>query len=198
MPPLFDISPKALLRKTLQAFTTNQSETSETPEYVELKTRRYKASVREVYEIALSLPPRWFGWQVIAREKNLGGMATFKCEIVSAVLGGNRLELSVWLVEELDTDGTVTTVVNAKCVSKAPTKGDLGECRRNIAFFLFSLDEACAKLNRTMPARVDRPPEQNTTTAEAKPAQPAVQRPRVTIKQGALPHITIKPSSPNQ
>jgi hypothetical protein len=135
MPLPFDISPNALLRKALQAFTTSMSETSETPEYIELKTRRYKARVRDVYEIALSLPSRWFGWRVVSREKNLGGMSAFKCEIFSALLGGNRLELSVWMIEETDTNGEVMTVVNAKCLSQAPTKGDLGECRRNIAFF---------------------------------------------------------------
>jgi len=88
MPLPFDISPNALLRKALQAFTTSMSETSETPEYIELKTRRYKARVRDVYEIALSLPSRWFGWRVVSREKNLGGMSAFKCEIFFCVVGG--------------------------------------------------------------------------------------------------------------
>ncbi|MFQ3608809.1 MAG: hypothetical protein SNJ55_09290 [Chloroherpetonaceae bacterium] len=192
MPLPFDLSPDALLRKAIQAFTNSASETSETPEFLELKTRRYKASVREVYETALSLPPRWFGWRIISREKNLGGMSAFKCEIVSAVLGGNRLELSIWMIEEVDAEGAVTTVVNAKCISNAPTKGDLGECRRNIAFFLFALDEAFAKQERApSPA-----PEPTASPAEAKTPEPAVQRPRVTIKQGGSPRITIKQSTP--
>ncbi len=192
MPLPFDLSPEALLRKAIQAVTTNSSETSETPEFIELKTRRYKASVREVYETALALPPRWFGWRIVSREKNLGGMSAFKCEIFSALLGGNRLELSVWMMEETEADGSVTTVVNAKCISTAPTKGDLGECRRNIAFLLFALDEVFAESNRTpLPA-----PEPTAQTAEAKTPEPAVQRPRVTIKQGGSPRITIKQSAP--
>ncbi len=194
MPLPFDLSPDALLRKAIQAFTSSASETSETPEFLELKTRRYKASVREVYETALSLPPRWFGWRIVSREKNLGGMSAFKCEIFSALLGGNRLELSVWMIEEADADGAVTTVVNAKCISNAPTKGDLGECRRNIAFFLFALDEAFAKQD---PNRTPSPaPEPTAPPAEAKTPEPAVQRPRVTIKQGGATRITIKQSAP--
>lgn len=192
MPLPFDLSPDALLRKAVQAFTCNMSETSETPEFLELKTRRYKASVREVYEKALSLPPRWFGWRIISREKNLGGMSAFKCEIFSAVLGGNRLELSVWMIEETSADGTVTTVVNAKCVSNAPTKGDLGECRRNVVFFLFALDEVFAEPSRATSSM----PEPPVPPAETKPPEPTVQRPRVTIKQGGSPRITIKQSAP--
>ncbi|MGQ9805233.1 MAG: hypothetical protein ACUVRP_04040 [Chlorobiales bacterium] len=189
MPLPFDLSPEALLRKALQAFTSNSSETSESPEFLELKTRRYKASVREVYEVALSLPPRWFGWRVVSREKNLGGMSAFKCEIFSALLGGNRLELSVWMIEEVGADGAVETVVNAKCISSAPTKGDLGECRRNVAFFLFSLDEALAE-KQVAPPSAPEPP------VNPKPPEPSVQRPRVSIKQGGSPRITIKQSAP--
>jgi|YNPMSStandDraft_2_1061718.scaffolds.fasta_scaffold04627_4 hypothetical protein len=197
MPLPFDISPNALLRKALQAFTTSMSETSETPEYIELKTRRYKARVRDVYEIALSLPSRWFGWRVVSREKNLGGMSAFKCEIFSALLGGNRLELSVWMIEETDTNGEVMTVVNAKCLSQAPTKGDLGECRRNIAFFLFSLDDAVATtISATAPSTATpQPPTSTPSTTDSKSIQPATQRPRVTIKQGGATKITIKQSS---
>ena len=197
MPLPFDISPNALLRKALQAFTTSMSETSETPEYIELKTRRYKARVRDVYEIALSLPSRWFGWRVVSREKNLGGMSAFKCEIFSALLGGNRLELSVWMIEETDTNGEVMTVVNAKCLSQAPTKGDLGECRRNIAFFLFSLDDAVATtISATAPSTATpQPPTSTPSTTDSKSIQPATQRPRVTIKQGSTTKITIKQSS---
>lgn len=192
MPLPFDISPEALLRKALQAFTSNTSETSESPEFLELKTRRYKASVREVYEVALSLPPRWFGWRVVSREKNLGGMSAFKCEIFSTLLGGNRIELSVWMIEERDVDGAVVTVVNAKGISCAPTRGDLGECRRNVAFFLFALDEAIEELNPAL-----RPaPQPQASPAESKPPEPTVQRPRVTIKQGGSPRITIKQSAP--
>ncbi len=192
MPLPFDLSPNALLRKAIQAVTSSSSETSETPEFIELKTRRYKASVREVYETALSMPSRWFGWQVVSREKNLGGMSAFKCEITSALLGGHRLELSIWMMEETDADGTPTTVVNAKCLSKAPTKGDLGECRRNIAFFLFMLDEAFAERRRTTSAATANaePP------ADSQPPEPTIQRPRVTIKQGGSPRITIKQSAP--
>jgi hypothetical protein len=192
MPLPFDISPEALLRKALQAFTSSASETSESPEFLELKTRRYKASVREVYEVALSLPPRWFGWRVVSREKNLGGMSAFKCEIFSALLGGNRIELSVWMIEERDVDGAVVTVVNAKGISSAPTRGDLGECRRNVAFFLFALDEAIAVPNPSLPPA----PQPQASPAESKPPEPTVQRPRVTIKQGGLPRITIKQSAP--
>jgi len=197
MPLPFDISPNALLRKALQAFTTSMSETSETPEYIELKTRRYKARVRDVYEIALSLPSRWFGWRVVSRGKNLGGMSAFKCEIFSALLGGNRLELSVWMIEETDTNGEVMTVVNAKCLSQAPTKGDLGECRRNIAFFLFSLDDAVATtISATAPSTATpQPPTSTPSTTDSKSIQPATQRPRVTIKQGSATKITIKQSS---
>jgi len=197
MPLPFDISPNALLRKALQAFTTSMSETSETPEYIELKTRRYKARVRDVYEIALSLPSRWFGWRVVSREKNLGGMSAFKCEIFSALLGGNRLELSVWMIEETDTNGEVMTVVNAKCLSQAPTKGDLGECRRNIAFFLFSLDDAVATtISAAAPSTATpQPPTSTPSTTDSKSIQPATQRPRVTIKQGSATKITIKQSS---
>lgn len=196
MPLPFDISPEALWRKTIQAFTKNEAETSETPEYIELKTRRYRATVRDVYEVALSLPSRWFGWRVVAREKNLGGMSAFKCEITSAVLGGNRLELSVWMMEEQDQGGAIAAVVNAKCVSQAPTKGDLGECRRNIAFFLFALDDAFAPANESAPAPKD---ETMFAPAETKPPEPqSAPRPRVTIKQGGAQRITIKQSTPEK
>ncbi len=197
MPLPFDLSPDALLRKALQAFTSNASETSETPEFLELKTRRYKARAREVYEIALSLPSRWFGWRVISREKNLGGMSAFKCEIFSALLGGNRLELSVWMLEETTADGEVTTVVNAKCISQAPTKGDLGECRRNVAFFLFALDDAlAATTSATSPSTAT--PQPPPAPTDVKPPEPTVQRPRVTIKQGGATKITIKQSTPER
>lgn len=195
MPLPFDLSPDALLRKALQAFTSSASETSETPEYIELKTRRYKASAREVYELALSLPARWFGWRVVSREKNLGGMSAFKCEIFSTLLGGNRLELSVWMIEETNAEGETVTVVNAKCISQAPTKGDLGECRRNVAFFLFALDDAFAESKRVS-STPNALPEQPTEPAPSKPPEPTVQRPRVTIKQGGSPRITIKQSTP--
>jgi len=194
MPLPFDISPDALLRKALQAFTTSVSETSEMPEYIELKTRRYNARSREVYEIALSLPSRWFGWRVISREKNLGGMSAFKCDIFSALLGGNHLELSVWMIEETNADGEVTTVVNAKCASQAPTKGDLGECRRNVAFFLFALDDAVAAIASTV--SVSTATLQPPAPTDTKPPEPTVQRPRVTIKQSGSPRITIKQSAP--
>jgi hypothetical protein len=151
--------------------------------------------VREVYEAALSLPPRWFGWRVVSREKNLGGMSAFKCEIFSALLGGNRLNLSIWMIEDLDADGAVTTIVNAKCISSAPTKGDLGECRRNVAFFLFALDEAFVESTRaTSSATVA--PEKPAPPSESKSPEPTLQRPRVTIKQGGSPRITIKQSAP--
>ncbi len=191
----FDLSPEALLRKALQAFTTNVSETSETPEYIELKTRRYHVPMREVYDIALSLPPRWFGWRVVSREKNLGGMSAFKCEIFSALLGGNRLELSVWMMEEPNAANEVTTVVNAKCISQAPTKGDLGECRRNIAFFLFSLDQAVAAMSSA--PSISSATEQVFTTAPHSPTpESAVTRPRIRIKQGVSSNIVIqRPSS---
>ncbi|MCS6989520.1 MAG: hypothetical protein NZM06_08395 [Chloroherpetonaceae bacterium] len=193
MPLPFDISPDALWRKTLQAFTKNEAETSENPEYIELKTRRYRAAMRDVYEVALSLPPRWFGWRVVSREKNLGGMSAFKCEITSAVLGGNRLELSVWMMEEPDASGGVATVVNAKCVSRAPTKGDLGECRRNIAFFLFALDDAFAPVSAPAPKSEPEP-----LRADAKPSEQPAPRPRVTIKQGGAQRIAIKQSTPEK
>ncbi len=197
MPLPFDISPDALLRKAIKAFTQSKAETSETPEFSELRTRRYRATARDVYEVALSLPSRWFGWRIVSREKNLGGMSAFKCEIISTVLGGNRLELSVWMMEDSDSNGAIETVVNAKCVSQAPTKGDLGECRRNVAFFLFALDEAFAE-SKSVSATPTAPPEPPTEPAPSKPPEPTVQRPRVTIKQGSSPRITIKQSTPEQ
>jgi hypothetical protein len=68
-------------------------------------------------------------------------MALLKCEITSIALGGNTLELSVWFIQEDLPDGTPQTTVNCKCISNAPTKGDLGETRRAIAFFLSALDD---------------------------------------------------------
>ncbi len=141
MPFQLDLRPEALLKKAVLAFTSRESETSDHPEFLELKTRRYRATVGETYDAALAVMNRWFGWQVKTRQKNLGGMALLKCEITSIALGGNTLELSVWFIQEDLPDGTPQTTVNCKCISNAPTKGDLGETRRAIAFFLSALDD---------------------------------------------------------
>jgi hypothetical protein len=141
MPFQLDLRPEALLKKAFLAFTSRESETSDNPEFLELKTRRYRATVNETYDAALAVMSRWFGWQVKTRQKNLGGMALLKCEITSIALGGNTLELSVWFIQEDLPDGTPQTTVNCKCISNAPTKGDLGETRRAIAFFLSALDD---------------------------------------------------------
>jgi hypothetical protein len=141
MPFQLDLRPEALLKKAVLAFTSRESETSDNPEFLELKTRRYRATVSETYDAALAVMNRWFGWQVKTRQKNLGGMALLKCEITSIALGGNTLELSVWFIQEDLPDGTPQTTVNCKCISNAPTKGDLGETRRAIAFFLSALDD---------------------------------------------------------
>ncbi len=141
MPFQLDLRPEALLKKAVLAFTSRESETSDHPEFLELKTRRYRATVSETYDAALAVMNRWFGWQVKTRQKNLGGMALLKCEITSIALGGNTLELSVWFIQEDLPDGTPQTTVNCKCISNAPTKGDLGETRRAIAFFLSALDD---------------------------------------------------------
>jgi len=134
MPFQLDLRPEALLKKVVLAFTTRESETSDNPEFLELKTRRYRATVSETYDAALAVMNRWFGWQVKTRQKNLGGMALLKCEITSIALGGNKLELSVWFIQEDLPDSTPQTTVNCKCISNAPTKGDLGETRRALHF----------------------------------------------------------------
>lgn len=200
MPLPFDISPDGLFRKALQAFTVSEAETSESAAFPELKSRRYRAAVREVYEVALQLPARWFGWRIISREKNLGGMAAFKCDIFSALLGGNRLELSIWFQEEISPDGALSTLVNAKCISQAPTKGDLGEARRNIGFFLFALDEEFRIANEPphpSPSDSSSPTTQKaTTTSVSAPSEPTIQRPKVTIKRDGVQRISIKHSAP--
>ncbi|MFN3385740.1 MAG: hypothetical protein ACK42Y_04035 [Candidatus Thermochlorobacter sp.] len=146
MPFQLDLRPEALLKKAVMAFTVRESETSDTPEFSELKTRRYRATINETYDAAVTVISRWFGWQLKTRQKNLGGMALLKCEITSIALGGNTLELSVWFIQENLPDGTPQTVVNCKCISNAPTKGDLGETRRAIAFFLSALDDEVIEL----------------------------------------------------
>jgi len=145
MPLFFELSPEALLSKARLAFISNEAETSEKPEYEELKTRRYALSVKDVYEIALGFASRWVNWRVVNRGKNFGGMAQLKCDVYSVLLGGNKLELSLIFSEERTSFGGICTVVNAKSVSTAPTKGDLGENRRWIALMLYSLDTAVAE-----------------------------------------------------
>jgi hypothetical protein len=176
MPFQLDLRPEALLKKAVLAFTSRESETSDNPEFLELKTRRYRATVSETYDAALAVMNRWFGWQVKTRQKNLGGMALLKCEITSIALGGNTLELSVWFIQEDLPDGTPQTTVNCKCISNAPTKGDLGETRRAIAFFLSALDDEVIQVPIDQKAQ---PPQQSEVTqtqdapkAEAQPVPP--------------------------
>ncbi|MDX2129767.1 MAG: hypothetical protein SFU91_12100 [Chloroherpetonaceae bacterium] len=208
MPLFFELSPEALLSKARLAFISNEAETSEKPEYEELKTRRYALSVKEVYEIALGFASRWVNWRVVNRGKNFGGMAQLKCDVYSVLLGGNKLELSLIFSEERTTFGGICTVVNAKSVSTAPTKGDLGENRRWIALMLYSLDTAVAErleelnaqgiepgvlqsTSNSTPESNDAPIKQSENTVtpspdhSAKDSTPkeAPQRKRLTIKQ---------------
>jgi hypothetical protein len=69
MPFQLDLRPEALLKKAVLAFTSRESETSDNPEFLELKTRRYRATVSETYDAALAVMNRWFGWQVKTRQK---------------------------------------------------------------------------------------------------------------------------------
>jgi hypothetical protein len=98
-------------------------------------------------------------------------MALLKCEITSIALGGNTLELSVWFIQEDLPDGTPQTTVNCKCISNAPTKGDLGETRRAIAFFLSALDDEVIQIPLDQKAQ---PPQQSevTQTQDAPKAEP--------------------------
>jgi hypothetical protein len=176
MPFQLDLRPEALLKKVVLAFTTRESETSDNPEFLELKTRRYRATVSETYDAALAVMNRWFGWQVKTRQKNLGGMALLKCEITSIALGGNKLELSVWFIQEDLPDGTPQTTVNCKCISNAPTKGDLGETRRAIAFFLSALDDEVIQIpvsqNTPSEPKSETLQTQDTPKADTLPATP--------------------------
>ncbi len=176
MPFQLDLRPEALLKKAVLAFTTRESETSDHPEFLELKTRRYRATVSETYDAALAVMNRWFGWQVKTRQKNLGGMALLKCEITSIALGGNTLELSVWFIQEDLPDGTPQTTVNCKCISNAPTKGDLGETRRAIAFFLSALDDEVIEVpidqNASPAPQSEVPQTQEAPKADPPPATP--------------------------
>lgn len=172
MPFQLDLRPEALLKKAMMAFTVRESETSDNPEFSELKTRRYRAPVSETYDAAVTVISRWFGWQLKTRQKNLGGMALLKCEITSVALGGNTLELSAWFVQENLPDGTPETVVNCKCISNAPTKGDLGETRRAIAFFLSALDDEVIQL--PISQKAEPPKSQSTPEPTAKTEMPKV------------------------
>jgi hypothetical protein len=176
MPFQLDLRPEALLKKAVLAFTSRESETSDNPEFLELKTRRYRATVSETYDAALAVMNRWFGWQVKTRQKNLGGMALLKCEITSIALGGNTLELSVWFIQEDLPDGTPQTTVNCKCISNAPTKGDLGETRRAIAFFLSALDDEVIQVpidqNASPAPQREVAQTQEAPKAEAQPVPP--------------------------
>ncbi len=176
MPFQLDLRPEALLKKAVLAFTSRESETSDHPEFLELKTRRYRATVSETYDAALAVMNRWFGWQVKTRQKNLGGMALLKCEITSIALGGNTLELSVWFIQEDLPDGTPQTTVNCKCISNAPTKGDLGETRRAIAFFLSALDDEVIEVpidqNASPAPQSEVPQTQEAPKADPPPATP--------------------------
>ncbi len=176
MPFQLDLRPEALLKKAILAFTSRESETSDNPEFLELKTRRYRATVSETYDAALTVMNRWLGWQVKTRQKNLGAMALLKCEITSIALGGNTLEMSVWLIQENLPDGTPQTTVNCKCISNAPTKGDLGETRRAIAFFLSALDDEVIQIPVSQNAPSEPKSEtlqtQDTPKADTLPATP--------------------------
>lgn len=134
-----------LIRKALLGFIKCDAETSETPEFAELRTRHYEASTGEVYDAALRVIERYIQWTITGREKNLGGIATIKCDIVSLVLGGNIDTFSVWMIEELLPSGSKSVSVNARSISNAGTKGDLGENRRHIGFFLEALDEEVSR-----------------------------------------------------
>lgn len=169
MPFQLDLRPEALLKKAMLAFTQRESETSDNPEFLELKTRRYRAPISETYDAAVTVLSRWFGWKITTRQKNLGGMALLKCEITSLALGGNTLDLSIWFTEETLPDGTRQTCVNCKCISNAPTKGDLGETRRAIAFFLSALDDEVIE----MPIAQTATPSPATSTAPASQPQTA-------------------------
>jgi adenylate kinase len=191
----FDLNPNSLLRKAVLAFTSREAETSETPEFGELKTRRYRAPLREVYDAAIQVASRWFGWRIISREKNLGSVASIKCDIISVALGGNHLELSVSLVEEVETNGETVTIVNAKSVADVPTKGDLGENRRWIGLFLSNLDEEV--IQTASPVKAASVSEVKPAASEA-PAKPKlviqIQRNGVTSKPSNA--VETKPTEP--
>jgi hypothetical protein len=174
----FDFNPATLLRKAVLALTKNGAETSETPEFSELKTRHYRAKVGEVYTAAIQVSGRWLGWRITSREKNLGSMAAIKVEFKSLVLGGNTCELAVWFSEEKNADGVVMTTVNAKSVSDVQTNGDLGENRRVIAFFLFALDEEVIE-NKSIPIKPDSSQVQTTAVPNAQASAPAGVSPNV-------------------
>lgn len=184
MPFQLDLRPEALLKKAMLAFTNRESETSDNPEFSELKTRRYRAPVSETYDAAVAVISRWFGWQIKTRQKNLGGMALLKCEITSVALGGNKLELSVWFVQENLPDGAPETTVNCKCISNAPTKGDLGETRRAIAFFLSALDD---EVIQSPISEKSEPPKSESAQAEpaSKVDAPKVDAPKPPIPESA-------------
>lgn len=130
-----------ILRKAVLGFTQKYAETSDAPEFPELLTRRYPQSSAEVFEAALRVIERFIQWRVVGRDKNMGGVASLKCEIVSVVLGGNTNVFSMWMIPEPLPSGEACVTVNAKSVSQVETKGDLGENRRHIAFFLEALDK---------------------------------------------------------
>ncbi len=199
MPFTPDISLEAILKKTLLAFTSRDAETSETPEFIELKTRRYRARVGDVYDKTIELVGRWFGWRIVSREKNLGGMAALKCNIVSLALGANTIDLSVWFLEELSPDGSVVTVVNAKASAQTPTKGDLGEARRNIAFLLGTLDDELQQLPLVQMS--DGAQARSTQSVADEPPKPVASAPApvrkpIMITGSKLGSIPIKQSAP--
>ncbi len=187
MPFQLDLRPEALLKKAVMAFTVRESETSDNPEFSELKTRRYRATINETYDAAVTVISRWFGWQLKTRQKNLGGMALLKCEIISIALGGNTLELSVWFIQENLPDGTPQTVVNCKCISNAPTKGDLGETRRAIAFFLSALDDEVIELPLSESAEM--PKSQSTPV----PPTPEPETPKISMPPQSPPPVVPTP-----
>lgn len=187
MPFQLDLRPEALLKKVVMAFTVRESETSDNPEFSELKTRRYRATINETYDAAVTVISRWFGWQLKTRQKNLGGMALLKCEITSIALGGNTLELSVWFIQENLPDGTPQTVVNCKCISNAPTKGDLGETRRAIAFFLSALDDEVIELPLSESAE---PPKSQSASV---PPTPEPETPKISMPPQSPPPVVPTP-----
>ncbi|MDW8465765.1 MAG: hypothetical protein RML35_06145 [Chloroherpetonaceae bacterium] len=194
MPFQLDLRPEALLRKFVLAFTQRESETSDNPEFLELKTRRYRAPVGETYDAAVTVLSRWLGWQIKTRQKNLGGMALLKCEVTSLALGGNTLELSIWFTEETLPDGTKQTSVNCKCISNAPTKGDLGETQRAIAFFLSALDDEVIEtpITQTVSSAPSQAPNSEPSLKPESPATPTPERKPIVVQGTKGGKIQIK------
>lgn len=138
---LLDFIPfKTEFAKAYHGLTGNATHTSETPEFSELKVRRYTRKASDIAEFITTKVDHWLGWDLRSEKTAVGGMSVIRAEVTSFALLGMKIQVTFGLLEEQDVNGDTITTLNAKAVTQIESKGDMGESRRMIRMMLGATD----------------------------------------------------------